>query len=455
LANLTEVQTPVELLPGVQDVVSLPERRRINTLWQIVRFGIVGVLNTIVDIIAMNILIWRFPTHDANLLLFYNSIAYMLGALNSFGFNKYWTFKHKQAVTGSELFRFAIVNIIGILCNDGIIWSVASILHTVIANHILWANASKGCAIIGTTSVSYLGMRLWVFSRSQNRPTKAKEGRLTAPRNSVPAPTTSGDIHEIWLETNGSKMITKHSLSVIMPAHNEEAAIAGTVHGVVNTLKAWVPDFEVIVVNDGSKDRTRSIVEEIAASDQHVRLINHTVNQGYGAALVSGFEAITKDLVFFMDSDGQFDIADLERFFAFIDEYDAVLGYRIDRQDTWVRKLNAWGWKMLVRLVFGLHVRDIDCAFKLYPGKFFHEHRLETRGAMINAEILYKFTRAGYTYTQLGVRHLPRHGGRATGAKPAVIARAFREMFTYARKWHREEQEKAREPGKIVDDSNK
>src|SRR2546421_16768 len=390
LANLSEVQTPVELLPGAQDAVSPAERRWITPLWQIVRFGIVGVLNTTVDIIALNILLWRFPTHDANLLLFYNSIAYMLGALNSFGFNKYWTFKHKQAVTGSEIFRFAIVNIIGILCNDGIIWSVASILHTVIANHTLWANASKGCAIIGTTSVSYLGMRLWVFSRSQN-----------------------------------------------------------------GTSKARVPDFEVIVVNDGSKDRTRSIVEEIAASDQHVRLINHPVNQGYGAALVSGFEAITKDLVFFMDSDGQFDIADLERFFAFIDEYDAVLGYRIDRQDTWVRKFNAWGWKMLVRLVFGLRVGDIDCAFKLYPGKFFHEHRLETRGAMINAEILYKFTRAGYTYTQLGVRHLPRRGGRATGAKPAVIARAFREMFTYARKWRREEREKAREPGKIVDDSNK
>ncbi len=448
MANLSEVQTPVELLPGAQDVVSLPERRWITPLWQIVRFGIVGVLNTTVDIIALNILLWRFPTHDANLLLFYNSIAYILGALNSFGFNKYWTFKHRQAVTGSEILRFAIVNIIGILCNDGIIWSVASISHTLIANPILWANASKGCAIIGTASVSYLGMRLWVFSRSQNGPSNAKEGRLTT---RVPAPTRSGDIHETWLETNGSKMITKHSLSVIMPAHNEEAAIAATVHSVVNTLKAWVPDFEVIVVNDGSKDRTRSIVEEIAASDQHVRLINHPVNQGYGAALVSGFEAITKDLVFFMDSDGQFDIADLERFFAFIDEYDAVLGYRIDRQDTWVRKLNAWGWKMLVRLVFGLRVGDIDCAFKLYPGKFFHEHRLETRGAMINAEILYKFTRAGYTYTQLGVRHLPRRGGRATGAKPAVIARAFREMFTYARKWHREE----RESGKIVDDSNK
>src|SRR5579859_7901098 len=84
-------------------------------------------------------------------------------------------------------------------------------------------------------------------------------------------------------------------------------------------------------------------------------------------------------------------------------------------------------------------IRDIDCAFKLYRSQFFREHPLETRGAMINTEILYKFTRAGYTYTQLGVHHLPRRGGRATGAKPAVIARAFREMFIYARKWHREE----------------
>ncbi len=234
-------------------------------------------------------------------------------------------------------------------------------------------------------------------------------------------------------------MITQHSLSVIMPAHNEEAAIAVTVHEVVATLMRWLVDFEVIIVNDGSKDSTRSIVEEIAAHDSRVRVINHAVNQGYGAALVSGFEAITKELAFFMDSDGQFDIADLECFFSLINDYDAVLGYRINRQDTWMRKLNAWGWKILVRIVFGLHVRDVDCAFKLYRATFFYEHRLETRGAMINAEILYKFTRAGYTYTQLGVHHLPRRGGRATGAKPAVIARAFREMFIYARKWRFEE----------------
>ncbi len=240
-------------------------------------------------------------------------------------------------------------------------------------------------------------------------------------------------------ETNDIKVRTRHTLSVILPAHNEEAAIADTVRAVIDTLTPWVQDFEVIVVNDGSKDATGEMVESMAAADPRVRVIHHPINQGYGAALVSGFEAVTKDLAFFMDSDGQFDIHDIERFFPLIEEYNAVLGYRIARQDTWMRKLNAWGWKMLVRLVFGLRVRDMDCAFKLYRARFFRDHPLETRGAMINTEILYKFTRAGYTYTQVGVRHLPRRGGRATGAKPAVIARAFRELFVYARKWHREE----------------
>ena len=229
-----------------------------------------------------------------------------------------------------------------------------------------------------------------------------------------------------------------------MPAHNEEVVISETVHHVMNTVGKWLSDFEIIVVDDGSKDRTGEILDEIAATYPCVRVLHHPVNQGYGAALVSGFEAVTKDLAFFMDSDGQFDISDLERFFPLLEKYDAVLGYRMHRQDTWMRKVNAWGWKLLVGMVFGVHVRDVDCAFKLYPSQFFHEQRLETRGAMINAEILYKFTRAGYICTQLGVHHLPRKGGKATGAKPAVILRAFRELFTYAWKWHREEKEASR-----------
>jgi glycosyltransferase involved in cell wall biosynthesis len=240
-------------------------------------------------------------------------------------------------------------------------------------------------------------------------------------------------------------MFARCSLSAVLPAHNEEEAIASTVHGVIGTLSAWMQDFEVIVVDDGSQDRTGVILDTIAGTHPCLKVIHHAVNQGYGAALVSGFEAVTKDLVFFMDSDGQFDIHDLERFFPLLEEYDAVLGYRMKRQDTWMRKLNAWGWKILVGMVFGVYVRDVDCAFKLYPAQFFHEHRLETRGAMINTEILYKFIRAGYTYTQVGVHHLPRKGGRATGAKPAVIMRAFRELIVFAWKWHRAEKMQERE----------
>ena len=235
------------------------------------------------------------------------------------------------------------------------------------------------------------------------------------------------------------KDIPTSSLSVVLPAHNEEEAIATTVHEVIETLSIWKLDFEIIVVDDGSQDDTGAILDTISTTHPYVKVIHHPVNQGYGAALVSGFEAVSKDLTFFMDSDGQFDIHDLARFLVLIEEYDAVLGYRIDRQDTWMRKVNAWGWKKLVGLVFGVHVRDVDCAFKLYPSSFFRKNLLETRGAMINTEILYKFIQAGNTYTQVGVRHLPRHGGRATGAKLSVIMRAFRELFVYAFKWHREE----------------
>lgn len=235
--------------------------------------------------------------------------------------------------------------------------------------------------------------------------------------------------------TTGELLLLQKSLSVVLPAHNEEENIAKTVTDVLQVLSAWVSDFEVIVVDDGSTDRTGAIVAAIANNDSRVRLITHPVNRGYGAALVSGFEAVTREFAFFMDSDGQFDIRDIRQIFPFVDEYDAVLGYRIDRQDTWMRKLNAWGWKMLVTLLLGVHVKDVDCAFKLYRAEFLHLHSFETRGAMINAEMLYKLKRDGYTFKQVGVHHLPRLAGKATGANPKVILRAFRELFTYSLKW--------------------
>ncbi|WP_236022841.1 glycosyltransferase family 2 protein [Dictyobacter formicarum] len=230
-----------------------------------------------------------------------------------------------------------------------------------------------------------------------------------------------------------------YSLSVVLPAYNEEAVIEKTVTTVATALRKWTDNFEIIVVNDGSKDHTRDIIERLIGDEPRVRLMHHSQNRGYGAALITGFHTVSKDLVFFMDADGQFDIYDLERFFPLIEKFDAVLGYRNPRHDPWIRKLNAWGWKQLVHLVLGVRVRDLDCAFKLYRSEFFQTLTLETRGAMINAEILYKFKRAGHTYAEVGVKHLPRREGQATGAKPAVIVKALRELVFYARKWKREE----------------
>ncbi|WP_338255458.1 glycosyltransferase family 2 protein [Dictyobacter halimunensis] len=226
-----------------------------------------------------------------------------------------------------------------------------------------------------------------------------------------------------------------YSLSVVLPAYNEEAVIEQTVTMVASALRTWTDDFEIIVVDDGSRDHTRDIIERLIGDEPRIRLMHHSQNRGYGAALVTGFHTASKELVFFMDSDGQFDINDLERFFPLIEHCDAVLGYRAPRHDPWIRKLNAWGWKQLVHLVLGIKVRDLDCAFKLYRAEFFQTLNLETRGAMINAEILYKFVRAGHIYTEVGVRHLPRQKGKATGAHPRVILKAMRELISYSRKW--------------------
>ncbi len=446
MEKISEAQIAVELLPDIQRVAKQPTRSRRPLFWQLVRFCIVGVINASIDVLSLNILLLCFPTHDPNVLLLYNSIAFTLGAINSYLWNKYWTFRRRQGITGGELLRFATISVTGFLVSDAILWIAAQILHPLIANPTLWANASKLTAVCATAAVSYLGMRLWVFASFPQEREKKREGQtmpLPGPRaHSSPGYPDGayGDNEPARSEGAAGQYRTSWSLSVVLPTYNEEEIIEETIREVLDTLTPWIEDFEIIVVDDGSRDATRVIVDVRAAADQRVRVIHHPINRGYGAALVSGFEAAEKDLTFFMDSDGQFDIRDLETFFPLIDDYDAVLGYRIDRQDTWVRKLNAWGWKTLVGMVLRVHVRDVDCAFKLYRGNFFREHRLETRGAMINAEMIYKFTRAGYTYTQVGVLHRLRRGGRATGAKPSVILRAFRELFVYARKWHDEVQ---------------
>jgi putative flippase GtrA len=397
-----------------QASTSSPSRRK-SRFFQFLRFCFVGGLNTVIDLVLFNIFVQVFPTNDVRLLLLYNSLAYLIGGINSFVLNKLWTFRQRSKATGGQFLRFVAVTSAGILCNDMLLWLLTGFFLAFSLTGFIWTNLAKVCAIGGTVAISYMGMRLSVFKADEEFADPAYSPGLS-----------------LWSTTR--------SLSVILPAYNEELLIEQTLIQVMQTLTKWIQNFEVIVVNDGSKDQTGEIVRRLSLYDQRVRLVDHPVNQGYGAALVSGFAAVTKDLAFFMDADGQFDIQDLGRLFPLIEEYGAVLGYRIARQDSWMRKLNAWCWKQLVRFVFRVQVRDIDCAFKLLRADFVHAYPLETRGAMINTELLYKLSRAGYTYTEVGVQHLPRRAGKATGAKPIVILRALRELFASAEKWRQEEQ---------------
>jgi glycosyltransferase involved in cell wall biosynthesis len=219
------------------------------------------------------------------------------------------------------------------------------------------------------------------------------------------------------------------SLSLVLPAYNEADNIAAVVGDALAVLPSFTDDFEIIVVDDGSRDRTAAIVAGLAGEDGRVRLLRHRRNRGYGAALTTGFGASTGDFVMFMDSDRQFDIRDLRLLAPFAGEYDIVAGFRMERSDALHRRIFAEAFNVAVRILFGVHLRDIDCAFKLFRGELLREMELTSPGALINAEIQAKARRQGATLEQVGVHHFPRLAGEASGGSPRVILRAMAETL--------------------------
>ena len=219
------------------------------------------------------------------------------------------------------------------------------------------------------------------------------------------------------------------SLSVIFPAKNEEANIRSVVEQAHRTIPKFAPIFEIIVVNDGSKDRTGEICNQLAEELPTVRVVHHQENCGYGAALKSGIKMARHELIFFTDSDGQFDIGEVPALLELTGDYDIVAGYRARRQDPPHRLLFAWGWNILVRLLLGIKIRDIVCAFKVFNRYVFESIRIQSVGAMVNTEIFAQAARFGMTVDQVPVSHFPRRHGKPTGSALTVIGKAFRELI--------------------------
>lgn len=230
-----------------------------------------------------------------------------------------------------------------------------------------------------------------------------------------------------------------HGLSVVIPALDEEESIPGLLAEAGSYLQALSLPYEILVVDDGSRDGTRRAVAESVLADSAIRMICHDQNRGYGASLRHGFEEARYDLLFFTDGDGQFDFRDLPAFLAEAErpDVDLVIGFRHPRSEGYLRRLVSQGYGWLVEACLGIRVRDVNCAFKLIKKHVVRSMTLRSKRFAINAELLGKAQLAGFRWVERDVRHAPRRGGRST-VKVGDVASTLGELASICRSLSRD-----------------
>ena len=221
------------------------------------------------------------------------------------------------------------------------------------------------------------------------------------------------------------------ALSFFFPAYNEEENVEAVVAEALTTLPRFADRFEIVIVDDGSRDRTGELADRLAAADPRVRVVHHRPNRGYGGAVRSGLESARLPYVFFTDGDRQFQLADLGLLLGEIDGADAVVGYRAKRMDPPRRLFIAWVYKQVIRVLFGGGFRDVDCAYKLFRTEIFQRAPLadvRSNGAFFSAELLLRLRLSGLRVREVAIPHYPRVAGLAAGAAPKVVLRTLRDM---------------------------
>jgi glycosyltransferase involved in cell wall biosynthesis len=219
------------------------------------------------------------------------------------------------------------------------------------------------------------------------------------------------------------------SVSAFFPCYNDEMSIATMVTDARAALISRAVDFEIIVVNDGSADGSLGVLEALGSTVPELEIVNHETNRGYGGALISGFGASTKQWVFYTDGDAQYDASELVRCIdAATDQVDVVQGWKMGRGDPWYRKVIGRTYHHVVRLLFGLRVRDTDCDFRLIRRSLVDEVELTSTSGVICVEMMRKFERAGARFVEVGVSHHARPHGRSQFFRLPAIARSARQL---------------------------
>lgn len=224
----------------------------------------------------------------------------------------------------------------------------------------------------------------------------------------------------------------KPSISFFCPAYYDEGNLPLLIPEVVEVLERCTSAYDILIIEDGSPDRTGAVADELAAKYPRVRVIHHPANRGYGATIAEGFTtARTYDFVLTTDGDWQYDIRELERFLAHLPHADAVIGYRPVRALSAYRQVQTNLYNLLVRLALGLKVRDVNTSFKLVRRSMLERFQLRSRSAFVDAELLVKLKRAGARIVEVPVSHRPRRFGIASGARPQMVLHTVRELWEF------------------------
>jgi glycosyltransferase involved in cell wall biosynthesis len=226
------------------------------------------------------------------------------------------------------------------------------------------------------------------------------------------------------------------SISIVIPAYNEQGNIEEVVSQALSVLNAVAKDYEVLVVNDGSTDDTGKILDRLAQNTAQLRVIHHLKNKGVGEALKTLYANARGDYIFTLPGDGQVKAQELPKFLPFTDRLDIIVGNRQNRVDPLYRLINARLYNLALRLLFGLRVHDVD-SVKLYKGEIFDNIQIESSGALGEAEILVKAKDKGYRIGEIDIEHYPRTAGKQTGAKLSVIVRAMWELLVFWTRYQR------------------
>lgn len=222
------------------------------------------------------------------------------------------------------------------------------------------------------------------------------------------------------------------SLSVFLPVYNEEANLEVLLNRALRIIPTLAKNFELLVIDDGSHDDSAAIVNRLKKQHPELKLIRHPKNLGYGEVLKTGIKSAKYEWTFWTDSDLQFDLSELAHFVAATADYEVIIGYRKKRSEGFWRQFNANLFKAYIDLLFRLHVKDIDCAFKLIRTALIQPLQLNSGSAFTSAEILYRLKKKKVKFKQIGVNHYPRLYGKATGANFRVIVKAcYEALITY------------------------